>query len=114
MKIDAHEIFGEHCDFPLFAVIDEIDKKLYANELFTKFEEAEKFRVELERLMLSLVCNDFLVVEIHGKNDVRMEKYPIEWLGKDSFYFCGSSKYNSTTKCKDKTQNVDGNSKDSL
>ena len=102
MKVDAHEVFGEHCDFPLFAVVDEIDKKFYVNELFTRFNEAEKFRVELERHMPSLVCNDFLVVEIHEKNDVRMEKYPIEWLRKDSFYFCGGSKYIRTPKNKDK------------
>ena len=46
------KFFGEYCDFPLFAVIDEIDKKFYVNELFTKFEEAEKFRAEILNILV--------------------------------------------------------------
>ena len=98
MTDDEFITFTETHGFPLFAVVDSIDMKLYDGELFTRYDEADKFRIELEKQMPSLVGNDYLVVEINGKNDVRIDKRPFKWLKNDRFYFVGSSKYVYTQK----------------
>lgn len=92
MQDDSKEILledvwsGQCKQFPLYGVVETLDKKFVDDRLFRNFDDAEKLRHECESQMMSFVHNEYRVVKVERAAQLIVIDLP--WQNGYYFFEC--------------------------